>query len=311
MVDRMRWASCLLLATMAGIACGGDGDGGPAHPVPDAAVDAASPDASVPTTFGGERPAELRVPAGYDPSRPTPLVIALHGYSEFNTYVAGVLRLDPNAGGYLLISPSGTRDEAGKYFWNATDACCNFFGSMVDDVAYLNRLIDEIGAAYNVDPRRIYVVGHSNGGFMAYRFACASAGRIAAVISVAGATFDDAAACAPSMPVNVLQVHGTADSTILPDGGSIMVQGSPRTYPSAVGTVARWASYNGCAATTASGGDALDVTGDEMAETTRTQHDDCPTGGSVELWSVANAPHLITVKAADRLWTWMSAHSRP
>ena len=101
-----------------------------------------------------------------------------------------------SSAGFLMIAPAGTADSSGSHFWNATDACCNFENSQVDDVAYLDGLITEISAAYNVDPKRIYVVGHSNGGFMAYRMACAKADRIAAVVSVAGATFATPASCA-------------------------------------------------------------------------------------------------------------------
>ena len=65
----------------------------------------------------------------------------------------------------------------------------------------------------NVDPYRIYVAGHSNGGFMSYRLACTHADRIAAIVSLAGATFDTPADCSPTEPVAVLQIHGTADDT--------------------------------------------------------------------------------------------------
>ena len=312
----MRLASWILISTLVGglgLGCGGD-DGGSTTDAAPPAIDAAGPDGPPPTRFGGDRPADLLVPSSYDPATPIPLVIALHGYSNNNTYVTGVTRLafTYETDGFLLIAPSGSPDQSGNYFWNATDACCNFYGSQVDDVAYLNGLIDEISAAYNVDPRRIYLVGHSNGAFMSYRMACTSASRIAAIVSFAGATFDDAADCAPAARVSVLQIHGTADTTIQYAGGSNMVQGAAVPYPGAVGSAARWATYDGCAATRSSSGPALDLTGDATAETTPTKHDGCPAGVDVELWTVADAPHLIILKpGADPLWTWLSAHPRP
>ena len=55
-------------------------------------------------------------------------------------------------------------------------------------------MITAIEGAVTVDPQRIYVVGHSNGGFMSYRLACTRADRIAAIVSLAGATFATSAA---------------------------------------------------------------------------------------------------------------------
>jgi|JI10StandDraft_1071094.scaffolds.fasta_scaffold12471_9 polyhydroxybutyrate depolymerase len=302
-------------------ACGGDPspavDAGPDAPVGadasvDALVDAGGPDAR-PTTFGGARPATLVVPGSYDPATPTPLVLVLHGYSTNTTYAAPLLQLTAAAStaGFLMIAPAGTVDSTGNHFWNATDACCNMENSQVDDVAYLDGLITEISAAYNVDPKRIYVAGHSNGAFMAYRMACAKADRIAAIVSVAGATFATPASCAPSQPVSVLQVHGTADTTIQYAGGTIMIGAANVAYPSAVGSTDRWATYDGCAATTTTGA-AIDVTGDATAETTPTAHGSCPAGIGVELWTVDQAPHILAFKAGPPLlWTWMAAHPKP
>jgi polyhydroxybutyrate depolymerase len=236
----------------------------------------------------------------------------LHGYSSFTTYAAGVLQLDPTYEneGFLVLMPVGTLDSTGNYFWNATDACCDQFGAGVDDVAYLNGVVDEVAAVYNVDAKRTYVVGHSNGGFMAYRMACESASRFAAIVSVAGATYDDAQQCDPSEQVSVLQVHGTADPTILYGGGVNAMQGNA-AYPSAAGSVQRWAGYDGCAMSTTAGA-AIDVTGDATAETTSLGHDACPAGIDVELWTVADAPHLIFFKPdPPLLWTWLNVHAKP
>ena len=127
-------------------------------------------------------------------------------------------------------------------FWNATDACCNFFGSNVDDSGYLRNLIDEIARQLNVNARRIHIMGHSNGGFMAYRMACDHADLLGSIISLAGASFEDPSRCGPSGPVHTLQIHGTADTVVLYNGGDFFGQ----IYPSAVGSAQRWATYDGC-----------------------------------------------------------------
>ncbi len=301
----------LVLASVLG--CGGSEggsavDGGPVA----VAVDATAVDGAPPTTFGGTRPAELLVPSSYSAATPMPLVIALHGYSSITTYVTGVTRLAYayETDGFLLIAPTGTLDEGGRYFWNATDACCNFYGSTVDDVAYLNGLIDEISAAYNVDPDRVFIVGDSNGGFMAFRMACASAGRFAAIAVIGGATFNDPGACAPSEPVSVLHAHGTDDRTIAYEGGSTTVNGTAAPYPSALGSDQRWAAYNGCA-TTATPGAPIDLIGDATAETTTRTYDSCPTGIDVESWTVVGGPHTLFITAtATQIFPWLNAHPK-
>jgi polyhydroxybutyrate depolymerase len=293
------------------LGCGGDDStptvGADAAP---GVIDAAPGDDATsgpPTSFGGARPAELKVPSSYDPAVPTPLVVALHGYSPNTAYLEAVLGLDPlyDTAGFLLIAPTGTLDSSGQYFWNATDACCNFDANPVDDVAYIDGLVDAISASYNVDPKRVYIIGHSNGGFMAHRLACDSADRFAAIISVSGATFEDASRCAPSQKVNVLQVHGTDDDTIAYAGAAIR----GHAYPGAVETVARWATLNGCTGASTPGA-AMDLTSLSGAETDVAAYAGCPAGGAAELWTVNGAPHLILMTSGQPLWDWLSAHSR-
>jgi polyhydroxybutyrate depolymerase len=120
-----------------------------------------------------------------------------------------------------------------------------------NDVAYLNAVLDEILSKYNVDKKRIFLIGHSNGGFMAHRMACDAADRIAAIVSFAGAQWLDPADCKPSGPVAVVELHGDADLSYDPttmmygipyDGGS-----TPEgVFPSAPATVQTCADKNGC-----------------------------------------------------------------
>ena len=147
--------------------------------------------------------------------------------------------------GFLLVSPDGDKESGGdeNRFWNASSACCNFFQSEVDDSAYILSIINEVKADFNVDSNRVYLIGHSNGGFMSYRAAYDHSETIAAVASLAGASHVDMRS-APENPVHVLQIHGTSDGTIAYEGADI----GGNAYPSAKDTVAQWAEYNGCEA---------------------------------------------------------------
>jgi polyhydroxybutyrate depolymerase len=282
----------------------GDAD---ARPAPDARP-GTSP------VFGGARPAALTVPAGYDPATPTPLVVVLHGRFTSPDYIVPILQLDrlSTVHGALLIAPDGTSDPSGNYFWNATDACCDLYDQGPDDVAYLTSLIAEVRAAYNVDPARIYLIGHSNGAFMSLRLACEHADVFAAVVSIAGANALDPAACQPSKPVSVLQLHGDRDETILYAGGALTQRnGDVAPYPSAQATVEAWARLDGCGALT---GAETAVNLDRTAgdETTRVRAIDCPAGVDAELWTTVGGPHLpsFSSDAPTALWTWLAAHPK-
>ncbi|MFC0534139.1 alpha/beta hydrolase family esterase [Phytohabitans kaempferiae] len=236
-----------------------------------------------------DRPFQLHVPEAYDAGTRAPLVVLLHGYTSHAEEAADYFGLTAEADrrGFLVAMPEGTENREGHQFWNATPACCDFHGSGVDDSGYLSRLIDRVASAYAVDPARVYFVGHSNGGFMALRMACDHAGKVTAVVSLAGAATDHAAGCAPSRPVSVLQIHGTADRTILFDGHA-------GRYPSAPDTVALWRRLDGCADQPDTSAAPLDLdSGLAGAETTVLGYQaGCGAGSRVELWTIEEGGHI-------------------
>ena len=208
-------------------------------------------------------------------------------------------------------------DSQGNRFWNATDACCNFDRRSVDDVAYLSSVIADIEGKLAVDPKRIAVVGHSNGGFMSYRMACDRSDLVAAIVSLAGETFADPADCKPSEPVSVAQVQGTADDVIHFDGGGPLTDVTG-PYPGAKATVAMWARYDGCGATASALGAKLDVDanladGADPAETSREEWSGCDAGATVQLWTIAKGGHVpaLTPGFADAVVDFLVAHPKP
>src|SRR4029078_9851528 len=154
------------------VACsGGSPSSAPPAPASPASTAAAAPSASSEMTVyvGGDRPVAVIVPPGYDAARPAPLLIVLHGYGSSGREHDLYFRLGELAAerGYFYVHPDGTGyDDDGNRFWNATDACCDFDHRGVDDAAYLAGVITGIQASFAVDPKRIDVIGHSNGGFM-------------------------------------------------------------------------------------------------------------------------------------------------
>ena len=257
------------------------------------------------------RPFAVHTPPGYDPATPAPLLVLLHGFGVTGDLEEQYLGLTEatDAHGMLFVAPDGTPSALGPRFWNATDACCGAT-SGVDDVAYLGAVIDDVKAHYAVDPRRVYLVGHSNGGFMSYRMVCERADEIAAIVSIAGATFADRERCRPSAPVSVLEVHGTGDHTIRYRGGRINGRGAP--YPGAPHTVRTWARADGCRSDDPERSHPRRRLVAHLPAPTVQSYPECRAGTVAELWTLPRAPHIPSFTPAfrDRVVAFLLAHPK-
>ena len=206
---------------------------------------------------------------------------------------------------FFLATPDGAFDQLGYRYWNATDACCAANAPVpADDVAYLTAVIDDVSSKYNVDPKRVYIIGHSNGGFMAHRMACDRAARIAAVVSIAGAQWNYLPYCRPSEPVSVLQVHGTSDTVILYNGGP--------GYPGARTSVVDWATLNRCSTSFYTAA-VWDLDTQPGVETVREMVVGCPSGVGVELWSMIFGSHAPSFSAwgSNFLYNFLLVYPKP
>jgi polyhydroxybutyrate depolymerase len=270
----------------------------------------AAPDAAV---IGGDRPVPIHVPASYEAGHAVPLVMMLHGYSASGPIEEAYLDItaQSDARGFIYAYPNGTFDTQGNRFWNATDACCNLYGSAVDDSSYLSQVITEIEARYTIDPKHVFITGHSNGGFMAHRMACDHADQVAAIVSLEGAMWEDISRCQPSAAVSVVEIHGTADETIAFDGGVI----GANAYPSAPTTVSDWVGLDGCGTTANTNAPNLDLVSSlPDAETTVTNYPTgCKPGGDVQLWTVQGGTHVPALSAtfASDVVGYLLAHPKP
>lgn len=268
--------------------------------------------ADPPAEMARETP-PVHVPAGYDSAVATPLIVLLHGYTlsgEGQDAYMGLSDLVDDYG-FLMAAPDGTKENGPdeNRFWNASRSCCNFFESEVDDSTYLADLIDSIKGDYNVDDTRVFLVGHSNGGFMSYRMAHDHSDTIAAIVSLAGADQSEGRPT-PDDPVHVLQIHGTADTVISYEGG-VFRGGAP--HPGARESVEAWAAHNGCAKTGVDTG-TVDLDGGlDGAETVVTRYaSGCRPGGSAELWTITDGSHApdLSEHFSRRVVEWLLAHPK-
>ena len=253
-------------------------------------------------TFGeaAGRPVQPMGPDQWRPSEEAiPLVILLHGFGATPEAQDLLLKFSPQVDTerFVLLIPEGTENPDGTFFWNATDVCCDFYDSGVDDVAYLSSLIDEAEAAWGEGLSGVYITGHSNGGYMSYRMACDAPERLDGIAPLAGSTWNDPGDCAVGDPVPVLHIACTEDDSVLYDGSD--------SYPGAVEAADRWAERAGCTGT--EDGGALDLIDSHAGdETTVVDYTGCT--HPVSLWTMEGVGHvpIVNERYAQEMLAWFT-----
>ncbi len=234
---------------------------------------------------GQQREYLLHVSSRYDPSRPVPLVISLHGAAIWPATQEAATRWDRLADqqGFIVVYPSGTTlDQSGTgplpfRVWLAEP------GPIVTaDARFIADLIDSLSARYHIDPARIYADGFSNGGGMAFALSCTLSDRIAAIGMVAAAHALPWSWCTDPRPVPVIAFHGTADPLVAYEGAGTSWL-NPRPFPNIPGFMAHWATRNRCLETATDSVLAPDVG--------RREYRGCADGRAVVLYTIQGGGH--------------------
>jgi polyhydroxybutyrate depolymerase len=198
---------------------------------------------------GISRHYRLNIPQGYDPSRPAPLVMMLHGHNQTATEFAGNLPGLANYAnqlGAIVVFPDGTLDAQGTG-WNVLDPSPR---NPVDDVGFVLALIEELSGALNIDRKRVYAGGFSNGGQLVHHLGSSTTNVFAAFAAVGSAVAGEYGNPGvltyqppPLEPMPVLIVNATNDCK-RPFWGGLNDEGS--LQPPAFDAVAHWTNANAC-----------------------------------------------------------------
>ncbi len=208
---------------------------------------------------GTSRTYELYVPKRYDGKSALPLVIMLHGGGGTGKGTRETTRWDHKAEkeGFLAAFPNATRpdpDSPPKFgknspIWNDGSGRLHAGENGAPDVRFLEALIDQVSRSYQVDARRIYMTGFSNGASMTFRAGMELSDRLAAVAPVAGAFW--IADPEIKSPLPLLYVTGTADTMNPLEGGMPKFARGKRGIggkkkPPVIDSVRKWARAIGC-----------------------------------------------------------------
>lgn len=180
------------------------------------------------------------------------LIINLHGGGGQGRGQEDFSEMDKTADryGFYVVYPNGTgRLQDRLLTWNAGTCCGYAHQHHIDDVGFINHLLDIMIKRYPIDPARVYVTGMSNGAMMTYYLAEKLPERIAAIAPVAGARMPDNSKRLKPMPV--LHFHSVDDPRAHYYGGL----GPPYPFtsrrvlhPDIDDVLAAWARIDGCKA---------------------------------------------------------------
>ncbi|MEZ5971008.1 MAG: PHB depolymerase family esterase [Hyphomonadaceae bacterium] len=273
-------------------------------------------------------------PPDYDPARPTPVVVLLHGRPSNAISMAAISGMNDTAAqhNFIVVYPEGLDNEWNAHFDQAGRSI-SLSGQRSshpqDDVGFLKTLMDDLAVDFNIDRSRLYVGGFSNGGFMTHRMACSAGDTFAAFAEVGSALYIELTRlCQRSPPTPMLFMHGSGDPSVPIDGVEIVNPqgGEPiRITLSVQDSVAAIARRNHC---------SMSGTSTTFAESGRSpgtqvvrfEPHGCDEGADIVYYLINGGGHTwpgaegvmpeeffgptnMDFRASDAIWDFFSAHT--
>ena len=235
----MRRPSIPLAVLILLLACG-DGGGGPVGPIENPPITGPGNYELLVASSGGARAYSVHVPANWNGTSALPVLLVFHGFPRGNMRAVTGFDAIADERGFAVVYADAHDQE-----WAiGCTACTGAARAGIDDVRFVEDLLDDLATLMPVDSRRVWAAGFSMGAFMTHFLACEIPDRIAAFASVAATMIEEVViGCEPVRKVPWLFVHGSEDR-VLPAGGG--VGAFARTISIQI-TTSIWADFDGCA----------------------------------------------------------------
>lgn len=230
-----------------------------------------------------KRTFEVYVPPTYNENNPIPLLFAFHGSGGNGAEMRSITAFNDHANEryFIVCYPN-----AASVNWN--EGCnCNIASRLgIDDIGFIEYLIDKFSENYNIDTTKIFAAGFSQGGFFTNNVVCKLSGKFSKAAIVGGAVSRQLSNdCFPSKNTSVLMIQGTNDQAILYNG----IPSGNFSYLSAAGNAEFWADKNGCNNEPLI--ESIPDKGDPSISVRRDTYLDCDNDASVVLYTVFNGGH--------------------
>ncbi len=198
----------------------------------------------------------VQVPKDYDGTKPVPMVLVLHGAGgggEAYLKNAGWAKKADEAG-FLAVAPDGlpAGPDAEPSFltnprlWNSGQLRPLSPRAAIDDKVFFTALLDDVAKRWKLDPDRVYLTGHSNGGGMTFRLGFEMSERFAALAPVASGFWIVPRRSTPKRPLPTLFIIGTEDPLVPLAGGERTLPWGKSYVPPMERTLENWSKAQGC-----------------------------------------------------------------
>ncbi|MFX0065231.1 MAG: alpha/beta hydrolase family esterase [Candidatus Hermodarchaeota archaeon] len=263
----------------------------------------------------------IRLPSGYTDDEPIALVIALHGWGgdakEFDQS-SGFTQLAEKEN-FIVVYPSGIANfPFSSAAWNSGHCCAYPLESGIDDVSFIELLLDHLENQYSIDSRKVYVTGFSNGGMLSYLLGAELSDRVAAIGPVAatigGKASENSEVCIipePSNALSVVAIHGKMDSKVPYEGGIGSIAGT-REDLSVNESISFWITHNNCSTVP-----VIEMSDD--GEVIREIYSGGINNTEIMLYSIVRGGHvwpgssrdtIRAISAAEVIWEFFKTHPK-
>jgi polyhydroxybutyrate depolymerase len=202
-----------------------------------------------------DRTAQIHIPRGYKPDMKPPLVLLFHGGGGSGTSAlekyGWAAKSDKE--GFLVVAPEGLGSmpklpanfRMNPAIWNSGQYPPRSPIAVIDDVAFIRQILDELKEKLPYDGKRVFSTGHSNGGGMTFRLAAELSERFTAIGMVAGRMMVENPM--PTKPLPTLYIVGTKDPLMPLNGGEVKPPWGRSWFNRPVAEqLTKWAEAIGC-----------------------------------------------------------------
>jgi polyhydroxybutyrate depolymerase len=200
---------------------------------------------------GGQRCYLLYLPPNFEPKRPLPLIMSLHGFAS-NPHGQRTFSQWSGVAAEVYAAVVYPQATGFPHRWNADPA---FGATGADDVQFIRDLIDHLSVQLPIDREQIFITGFSNGGAMTLRLGCELGTQVAAIGVVSAPVTPSLSSCKSERPIPLIAFHGTLDALVPYEGRTREDWGTPLFGMVNIPTptlnpvdewIEQWAQNNGC-----------------------------------------------------------------